>query len=144
VGRLDIKIGPDTFLGPADLAGLITDKWHSSEDWEKQHLPPHQAPQLHAAISEKGVALLVELLYRASFAKNEGRHVRIRVLVNDVFPEEKPRLILRFDPPLSLVGPDLIRRLAPTIHSTDALLISEGRPGKLQSRVSCTLPNVNH
>jgi hypothetical protein len=114
------------------LANLITETWRRVE--KLQHDTPRH--QLRAALSPEGVTSLVELAYRASFLRDEGRYVRVRLYVADEFWDRQfpagalaiftPPLIIRFVPAIPLVGPDVLRWLAPTIPvHHHALLVSE-------------------
>src|SRR5262249_7367125 len=91
--RLRVTVAKtELFKGPSDLAKLVTESWHRCAERAKAATPSKE-PRPHAAISDAGVERLVELLYRASFTKNEGRSVRVRVLVNEPQDQSFPPFV---------------------------------------------------
>ncbi len=111
------------FCGPDDLSeAIISLREHKLEGHEGKS--PFLSP-----ISNNSIRRLITLAYYTSFAAEEGRYPRFRLISSKYYGAGDPRYVTCFETQIRDV--DSLRRLAPIVSENDSALLITERDGSL-------------
>lgn len=104
-------LAPLKFAGPQELAALVVD----FRRYLARRADAYPPALVRTRISDKGLGRLLDLAYRASLEKDEGRYTRLRLFVRSESPIPQPRLLVRFAEPVNLEDSGPLCQLAPAV-----------------------------